>query len=198
MLWSCFLIIVLSGGLSQLALGQLSLQKTVLGQTYCRADADLDRGDFRLRFRYLNTGSEPILLAKSSGRIVQLSIYSHVDGRPGELETNSTISNVSEPWLLKPVDLKQHFVTLRPGQAYFKIVNAYIFVRRTDSNQISGSIGSGNHFLRVLTSAGDMDSEQEELLGKKWQGKRRLQTSGIISQPMHFVIPKRRRVVACL
>ena len=174
--------------------GKLELTTELINQDYCIGDADLDGVSLKLRLRYRNIGSTPIILHKHSTTVYEVFVRKSPDG---EIETSAQLHYVSEGPLKVGEPSLKSFVILKPQDSYLTETIIRVFVTRDETAHFPGAVSAGDHYLQVTIGTGIGSSETEGVLRRKWQAYGLLWTQPVTSKPMKFTIDKNRNVLDC-
>ena len=193
---SLILLGCLSGGMAATRAGDtLELTTTVINQTYCVGDADLDGVRLRLKLRYRNAGDKPIILHKSSTTVFRVIVRKSPEG---EIESDAQLSiYTTGPWKVSQTSLQKEFVILRPEDVYETETVARVFVVRDEGMKFPGAVSSGEHYVEIEVATWGGTAEAESELRQKWQSLGTLWTDPVTSKPMKITIPRQRTVRDC-
>ncbi len=190
------LCLLIFGNFSALASEKPEVQLTteIVSRRYCKGDSELDALGLNLKLRFENTGSQPIILYKSSDQIVQ-QIIRNIDGSD---EVNSTLSWLtSGNWNVNESSLGKSFVVLPPNKIYETQTTAGVFVTRENVGKIAGAVGSGEHLLQIRVATWYGSQELADGLQQSWKQSGVLWTNSILSSPMKFKVDAKRKAARC-
>ena len=174
----------------------LTLTTNVTGQTSC------SNGDVRLflRFKFTNTGTEPIILQKYSvgttGYLVSRSLEAAKKRQFEEVvhlfESVATFNPTHGP---KPPPDK--FVILAPTECYEFDTKTFQFVFTIYNRDHPKRLKEGSHFVQFDVMTWDEDSTLAKELAVGWRKYGTLWLKGVRSEPMEFTIEKSPSTQQC-
>jgi hypothetical protein len=174
---------------------EVQLTTEIVSRRYCKGDNEPDALDLNLKLSFENTGNQPLILYKSSDRIVQ-QIVRDIDGN---IEFDSRLG-----WLTsskREVDessLGKSFAVLPPNKIYEMQTTARIFVAREGTGKTSDAIGNGEHLLQVRVASWHGAQELADRLQQSWEQSGLLWTNSILSLPMKFKVDSKRKLSRCV
>jgi hypothetical protein len=179
----------------------LQLTTTLIRQSYCQSDDDLDSVRLEMWFKFTNTSNTPLILQKGNNLVVHQTVSRNkVDAAAKLFETGASIT-----WLSSEGDGHCYqggkptscFVILPPGKSYRLRGAANVFAVRDETKQISGAVGSGEHVIEVMVPIWPESTELGNEVRDRWRASGLLWFKSVTSDPMPFTIAAQRKVAAC-
>lgn len=167
---------------------QLQLSTTVLTQEYCGRD-DLR---LRLRLRFTNVGSEPLIVYRYSLAISrQMISRSYNDAL--EHRYLKDLEPFVDPMLPQPADAAtpddRLLVTLKPGETHEVDNDVHVFVF-DGSKRSADFLRPGHYFLQITVPTWWFSRESADRLAERWRDRGFLWTQDLTSLPMPIDIEK--------
>jgi hypothetical protein len=174
----------------------------VLTQRYCKEPGS-DTSDnlrMKLRLRYTNAGTRPLILYKHQNTVFREMISRNpLDAAAHRYVWDFSLTQVTggkDSTIDGPVP-NSSFAVLRPGQFFDGEAEITIFVRRGRTSKEPDGLLPGAYFLQVSVSTWPETASMAERLRKRWQGIAPLWFHDLTSEPAQFKIEKNRKVVGC-
>ena len=182
-------------GVNQMA--GLQLTTEVLDAKFCASDYLR----LKLRLRYFNGGSEPVILYRQSDSIMTYFIsrdanaaeqekyeqkYSPLQrrvGSPGSIDTDGPDERT--------------FIILKPGNSFAVTSQADLPFIFDGKNNDEDLLRPGNHVLQIRVRTWQEPSEVADKLRERWRSQGYLWSESLVSRPMLFTVAKNPPVAQC-
>jgi hypothetical protein len=175
----------------------LQLTTEVLEARFCASDYLR----LKLRLRYFNSGSEPVILYRASSNIMTYFIsrdakaavqekyeqkYSPLQRRVGPPESIDSDS---------PDD--QTFIVLKSGSSFDVTSHADFPFVFDGQNKGEDLLRPGSHVLQIRARTWVESPELAEKLRQRWRNQGYLWSQPLVSRPMLFTVAKNPRIAPC-
>jgi len=172
---------------------QLELSTSILKQEYCESGGMR----LKLRFRFTNSGMEPIILYRYSLAVTtEMFSRTHKDAMNGRYFEK--LEPLVDPILPEPKDTatpdERLLVILEPGKSYETDQGSYMLGL---TNATSDSLLLGDYYLRVTVPTWWWGEEKGLSLRNRWQSVGFLWTRDLTSGPMLIRVEKTAKTVKC-
>jgi hypothetical protein len=175
---------------------QLRLDLQLKGEQYC--EGDVDGGSVLLRYvlRFVNTGSEPVILSKGTGGILEILGAHLSDGLSPKPEYRLLGDSITTH--TRPLDSARpgpEVVILRPGD--FFLMREVVGIPISISHNSPAFFASGEYFLQIVVEtwldSDELGAQQRE----RWKGWGYLWTDPIKSEPTRIKIAANHKMSDC-
>ena len=180
----------------------LRLTTSVLARRYCKEPgSDVSENlRIKLRLRYANAGSKPVILYKHENTVFQEMISRDpMDAAAHRYVWDFSLTTVTggkDSTIDSPVP-SSSFAILRPGQSFDGEAEITVFVRRGRTGKESDGLLPGKYILQIRISTWPESENLAERLSKRWQHIGTLWFGDLTSEIMDLTIDKHRKVVNC-
>ncbi|NOT61846.1 MAG: hypothetical protein HOP19_16655 [Acidobacteria bacterium] len=178
----------------------LQLTTVIIGQKYCRGDADLDGVRLNLRLRFTNINKQPIILYKGISNVSAIMIRRHTEGKvvgPFIVKSSLTLVNTGRKVRVKSSSLGEMFVILQSGESFETETITGTFVTRDKSSQIAGAVNPGEYALQIEIPTWPESNYLAVKYKHQWKPKGDLWSNPVVSQPMLFNVAEQRKIEDC-
>jgi hypothetical protein len=176
---------------------------TVLSQRYCKEPgSDVSTNlRMRLRLRYTNVGTQPLILYKHENTVFREMISrdpSAAAARKYVWDFSLTVVNEGKNAIVDTSVPSSSFIVLRPAQVFDAEAEVTIFVRGgAGVGNDSDGLLPGDYILQVSVSTWPDSEPLGKLLRTRWQNIGLLWFHDLTSEPMLFRIEKKQELEKC-
>jgi hypothetical protein len=177
----------------------LKLSTSIIEQRYCNwGEDDYDSLYMKLRLKYTNVGSHPLILYKDGFIEQELISNTAEDAAAGQLRASSYAPISGERHEVDNALLDQVFTILPPGGSYEAgEAKVSIYAAHSSQGEAAGYLKPGDYVLQVRVSLWPKTQTSREALHEQWQERGYLWSNDVISTPMAFKVEKEREVIRC-
>jgi hypothetical protein len=171
----------------------LSLDATIIGQSYCAVNPKLSTLQLRLRLRYTNMGAQKIILYKGHDLFYQARIRRAASGsvvRPYEVLTVNSRYFDEQPERIEQRSPGKVFTVLSPGASYERELMIGVGVVGEEAARGNNMLVAGEHTLYLIVSTWYQSRNLALQLRQQWQRKGFLWADPLVSTPLAFTVER--------
>lgn len=178
---------------------QLQLTASILEQSYCSANADAITLRLKIRLRYTNVSSQPVILYKGHDLFFQTKIRSEADAAKQSYQVHLLNMHYFDEEFerIEARSPSKVFVTRGQNQSFERELIVGIGVTDHAKERTSNSVHPGPHALQLIVSTWYQSPKLAEELRQKWQRKGYLWSQPLSSVPIKVDIQKPNAAPAC-
>lgn len=177
---------------------QLQLTARVLEQSYCSANADISL-QLRVKLRYTNLSSEPIILYKGHDLFFQTKIRREPNtaSPPYQVHLLNMHYFDEEFERIEARSPGKVFVTLAPNHSFERELITGIGVADRSRERTNNSVHPGEHSLFFVVSTWYQSPKLAEQLRQQWRKKGVLWSQPLSSVPLKLVVERPASAPPC-
>lgn len=171
---------------------QVQLTAQIIEQTYCSVNAEAITLQLKIKLRYTNLSSHPVILYKGHDLFFQTKIRSEPD-RAGHSYQAHLLNMHYFDEEFERIDARapgKVFVTLAPNQSFERELSKGIGVTDHSKERTSTSVHPGGHVLQLIVSTWYQSPKLAEQLRQQWRRKGFLWSQPLTSVPVKVDIQK--------
>ena len=179
---------------------QLQLTAAIREQSYCSVNEDAITLQLKIKLRYTNLSSQPIILYKGHDLFFQTKIRSEPD-RSGQSYQVHLLNMHYFDEEIERIDARSPskvFVTLAPNQSFERELIKGIGVTDHSKERTSTSVHPGSHSLQLIVSTWYQSPKLAEQLRQEWRRKGFLWSQPLTSVPLKLMVEKPVGAPPCL